>query len=155
MPECTEVANYLWESDILPGLGFKVESQLKYNPKMTLPPGSSLLCDIFSPENHSLCSDPPVGLLLVAAVAAEVGVRGIQEPRMSRACFAPSLWRRRAQGALFPSTWVQMMSFKVPLWTTPLRGCAGAACTAGMAKTQTTITGLAQMSLQHWGSSPA
>lgn len=55
--ECTEDAKYLWESDILPGIAFKVESQLKYNPEMTLPPLPFLLCDIFSLENRSLCSD--------------------------------------------------------------------------------------------------
>lgn len=131
MTECTEDANYLWKSEILPGLAFKVESQLKYNPKMTLPPRSFLLCDIFSLENHSLCSDSPVGFLLSAAVAAEVGVRGIQEPRMSRACSAPSLCRRSAQGALFPSTWVEIMSLKVSPQAPPLQGCSVATCTAG------------------------
>lgn len=129
--ECTEDANYLWESELLPGLAFKVELHLKYNPKMTLPPRSFLLYDIFSLGNRSLCSDSPLGFLLIAAVVAEVGVRGIQEPRMSRACFAPSLCRRRAQGAAFPSTWVKIMFFKVPPRATPSWECAVAADTVG------------------------
>lgn len=120
--ECMEDANYMWESEILPGLAFKVESQLKYNPKTTVPPRLFFLCYIFSLENRSLCSDSPVGFLLIVAVVAEVGVRGIQEPRMRRACFAPSLCRRRAQGALFPSTWVKIMCSPV---NSPKRMCYG------------------------------
>lgn len=160
--ECTEDANYVWESEILPGLAFKVESQVKYNPKMTLPPRSFLLCDIFSLENHSLCSDSSVGFFLIAAVVAGVGVRGLQEPRRSRTCFAPSLSRRRAQGALFPCSWVKIISLQVPPQATPHKDVLGLHVQQGspvpqsllrVAKIQTTITGLAQMSLKNRGPS--
>lgn len=42
--------------------------------KTPLPPLPFLLCDIFSLENIFLCSDSPVGFLLIAAVAAGVSV---------------------------------------------------------------------------------
>lgn len=64
----------VWKWDFCQVSFSKWNLSLNTSLKMPLPLPHFLLCDVFSLENTFLCSDSPVGILLIAAVAAGVSV---------------------------------------------------------------------------------